>query len=103
MKINGLEGLSREQISLALNNGARFVTFYYCVSILIMTFRRSSDVYFVRQGDGTFGKGLPFTLLSLIAGWWGIPWGPIYTIQSIFQNSTGGVDMTGEVRASLGV
>ena len=46
-------------------------------------------------------KGLPFTLLPLVAGWWGIPWGPIYTSQSVHNNSCGGKDVTQAVVNSL--
>lgn len=34
------------------------------------------------------------TLASLFFGWWGIPWGPIWTIQAIFVNLTGGYETT---------
>ncbi|HUE54459.1 MAG TPA: hypothetical protein VMO76_01420 [Candidatus Udaeobacter sp.] len=37
-------------------------------------------------------KGLPFTLLSLVAGRSGHPVGPIYTVQSMYNNSRGGKD-----------
>jgi len=45
--------------------------------VVILTFLRPSDIYFIRPGENALVKGLPFTLLSLVAGW-GIPWGPIY-------------------------
>jgi hypothetical protein len=66
--------------------------------VILLTFRRPSDIYFVRQGENAVVKGLPFTL---VAGWWGIPWGPIYTIQSIYNNSRGGKDVTQAVVNSL--
>jgi hypothetical protein len=37
----------------------------------------------------------------LVAGWWGIPWGPIYTIQSVYKNSKGGIDITPSVVETL--
>jgi len=46
---------------------------------------------------------LGFTLLSLVLGWWGIPWGPIYTVQSLWVNAQGGRDVTREVAAALAV
>jgi hypothetical protein len=55
----------------------------------------------MKSGESTVTKGLPFTLLSLVAGWWGIPWGPIYTIQVVYNNFKGGKDVTNEVVASL--
>lgn len=38
-----------------------------------------------------------FTFISRIVGWWGFPWGPIYTVQSIFVNLGDGKDVTDEV------
>ena len=73
----------------------------YCISVVVLTFRRPSDIYFLRQGENAVVKGLPFTLLSLVAGWWGIPWGPIYTIQSVYNNSRGDKDVTQAVVNSL--
>jgi hypothetical protein len=77
------------------------VFFQYCVSILILTFRRPSDVFFVRSGENAVVKGLPYTLLTLLVGWWGIPWGPIYTIGSLVTNLGGGKDVTEEILAGL--
>ncbi len=31
-----------------------------------------------------------YTIASVVFGWWGIPWGPVYTIQSVFRNLKGG-------------
>ncbi|HEV7670949.1 MAG TPA: hypothetical protein VGS22_20725 [Thermoanaerobaculia bacterium] len=101
MPIQGIEGIIREQLHFEVQQGGKFVYFQYCISVLIMTFRRSSDIYFIRAGEGTFGKGIGFTLISLVAGWWGIPWGPIYTIGSVVTNLGGGKDVTQEVLASL--
>src|SRR5437016_12950769 len=75
--------------------------FPYTTLFRSLTFRRPSDIYFLRQGENPVVKGLPFTLLSLVAGWWGIPWGPIYTIQSVYNNSRGGKDVTQSVVNSL--
>ena len=79
-KIVGLEGLSGEQISEDLRNGARFVVFSWCVSLLIVTFKRRTDIYFIRPGESPAMKSLPWTLLSFFAGWWGFPFGLIVTI-----------------------
>jgi hypothetical protein len=99
--IKGMDGMNDADINQALNEGAKFVIFEYCISILIMTFKRSSDIYFVKSGESTLSKSLPFTLISLFFGWWGIPWGPIYTIGSLYTNLSGGKDMPQEVLHSL--
>jgi len=100
MAINGIEGLSDAEINSELERGARFVVFQYCISVVLMTFRRSSNIHFVRPGESAALKGLPYTLLSLALGWWGIPWGIAYTIGSVFTNLSGGKDVTNEILAS---
>jgi hypothetical protein len=101
MKIEGIEGMLPEQIRFELQRGAKFVFFYYSVSVVVMSFRRASPVYFIPAGKNALGKGLPWTLLTLVAGWWGIPWGPIYTVQSLVVNFKGGKDVTAELSARL--
>src|SRR5262249_34416841 len=101
IKIQGIEGLSQNEIDFELQRGAKFVIFQYCISIIVLTFKRPSNIYFIRSGENSTAKGLPFTLLSLVAGWWGIPWGPIYTIQSVYNNLSGGKDIPQQVRNSL--
>jgi hypothetical protein len=93
-KIRGIEGMKYGELDFEIQRGAKFVLFQYCISVVVLTFRRPSDICFLRQGENAAVKGLPFTLLSLVAGWWGIPWGPIYTIQSVYNNSRGGKDVT---------
>ena len=101
-KIVGLEEIkSGGELQQELQQGGKFVMYQYCISILILTFKRSSNVYFIRHEENAIVKGLPFTLLSLVLGWWGIPWGPIYTVQSVWVNFQGGKNVTQEVLASM--
>lgn len=101
MKINGVDGMSVADVRSEVARGGKFVIFQYCISILIMTFRRGSDIHFIRADEGTFGVSIGYTLVSLLLGWWGIPWGPIYTIGAIFTNLRGGIDVTQEIMANL--
>src|SRR5712692_2712153 len=100
MEIKGLEGMTAGEINFELQRGAKFVLFQYCVSVLLVTYKRASNVYFLKPGESAFVKGLPFTVVSLVAGWWGFPWGPIYTFQSLVTNLSGGKDITKEVVAA---
>jgi hypothetical protein len=97
MAIRGIENMTAEQVAAEVRTGARFVVFQYCISILVMTFKRGSDVYFIRPGESTLSKSVPFTLCSLFLGWWGIPWGPIWTISTVVRNLSGGLDVTNRV------
>ena len=100
-KIKGTDGLSEQQINQMLMNGARFVMYQYCVSLLVVTLRRSSDIYFVHPGENAVTKGMSYTVLTLVMGWWGIPWGPIYTIGALYKNLRGGIDVTHEVTMAV--
>jgi len=95
--IIGIDGMSSEEIAAEVARGGHFVYFTWCVSIIIMTFKRSSDVHFIRTGESAAKRGLPYTLLTLVAGWWGIPWGPIYSLQCLGTNLSGGKDVTDQV------
>ncbi len=101
MAIAGIEGMTAEQINMDLRAGARFVVFQYCISVLVVSFKRVSSIHFIRAGESAFGKGALFSLCSLVLGWWGIPWGPIWTISTIFRNARGGLDVTAEVVRGL--
>ena len=101
MKIQGIEGMSLDRLKFELQRGAKLVFYQYAISILVITFRRSSDVYFIPAGESAMQKGLPWSLISLVAGWWGIPWGPIFTIQTLATNFQGGKDVTAELAPRL--
>lgn len=101
MKIVGIEGMTANELNMELQTGGKFVVFQYCISIVVLTFKRSSDIYFIKGGESTFSKSIGYTILTLLVGWWGIPWGPIYTIGSLITNFGGGKDVTPEVIAVL--
>lgn len=101
MKIIGAEGITQADLHQELQRGARFVIYQYCISVIVLSFRRGTDIYFVRAGQNRALRGLPWSLLTLVLGWWGIPWGPIFSIQSLWLNFGGGRDVTDQVVASL--
>ena len=101
-KIIGMEEIkSGMHLQQEIASGGKFVIYQYCISILIMTFKRGSDIYFIPGSESRVIKGLVFSLVSFFLGWWGIPWGPIYTIQALWVNFNGGKDVTQEVLASM--
>jgi len=97
MRIKGAEGLSDEQLKAELDLGGRFVVFNWTFSILVMTFRRSSAIYFLRPGERAFGPNFLCSLATIVFGWWGVPWGPVYSLQSLWNNLRGGVDASSAV------
>jgi hypothetical protein len=81
--------------------GSRLVYYEYCVSFLAVTLRRPSGIYLLRAGELGLLRGLSFTVLSLMLGWWGVPWGLIYTPLVVLTNLCGGRDVTEELLARL--
>ena len=100
-RIVGIEGLNAESIRHQITHGAKFVIYSYNFSLVVVSFKRASSVYFIRAGQSRIIRGLPFTLFSLLFGWWGIPHGIIFTIQSLATNLGGGKDVTEGVLASI--
>jgi hypothetical protein len=82
--------------------GGKFVVFQYVISIIVLTFMRPSKVHYIKSTENAAKKGLKFTLITAFLGWWGIPWGPIRSVQAIRTNAKGGKDITSEVIARLG-
>jgi len=101
MKIHGIEGMTTNEINEELRRGAKFVLYQYCISVLVMTFKRGTDVYFIKSGESAVGKGIGWTILTVFLGWWGIPWGPIHTIGSLITNFAGGKNVTAEILAAV--
>jgi hypothetical protein len=87
-------GMTAAQIQDAVNGGARFVVFSYTFSALIVTFRRSSPIQFIRAGESAVKRSLPWTMTSLLLGWWGFPFGLVFTPMSLWTNLNGGKDVT---------
>lgn len=100
MEIKGAENLSPQEFAYELQRGGRVVEFSYCISVLVVTFRRSAIV-FVRPGESAMSAAAPYLLLSLFFGWWGFPFGLIFTPIAILQNLTGGTDHTARFMATL--
>jgi hypothetical protein len=101
MRIRGIDNWTPEEIAAELNAGGRFVFYEYCISLVAITLRQKTDIFLVRADELGLVSGLPYTLISLALGWWGIPWGIIYTPLTLITNFSGGRDVTPEVQAWL--
>lgn len=102
MKIIGLQGIEDPaSIRAEVERGGRFVFYTYCISVVFMSFKRASDIHFIRPGQSALVRGLPCTLVSLLFGWWGFPWGIIYTFEALIKNLGGGTDITEAILADL--
>jgi hypothetical protein len=103
MRIDGITGLSGTDLREEVLRGGRFVFFEYCISFVIFTLRRPSPICFLRSGQWSWVRGMPYTLVSLLFGWWGLPWGFLYTPLVVMTNLVGGCDVTAQTCAYLGL
>lgn len=92
--IKNIDGLSNQEIIWELNNGGKFVVYQYTISIIVMTFKRSGNIYLIRGGQSGVKHSIGLTILTFLLGWWGFPWGPIYTVGALYTNLSGGKDVT---------
>lgn len=86
-----------QELGRILDGADRYVCYEYCISVIFLTLRKPSRVHHLRPRELGLWRGLPYTLISLLLGWWGIPWGVIYTPLTIFTNLSGGRDVTDQV------
>jgi hypothetical protein len=101
MQIKNIQNLKVSEIKQLVQQGGKFVIFPYTISFVIMTLRRNSDIYFIRPDEGTFKYSYGYILLNFFIGWWGFPWGPIYTISAIYKHIIGGNNVTQIVLSDL--
>ena len=97
----GWEGKTPEQLRNEVKNGARFIRYAWCWSAIIVSVRGYSEPYFISTKRQAFIKAFPYTLGTLLTGWWGIPFGLFYSIASIIANFRGGWDVTAGMLALL--
>lgn len=66
----------------------RLTLMYYAMSFLILTMRRGASGIWCERCRAI--ESAKWTLLSGILGWWGLPWGPLYTLHALLINALGG-------------
>lgn len=99
--VAGTEGMTLQQIEDDVLRGGRFRVFRWNFSVIIISFQRTSGLHYIRSGHGPGPHAWPWTLLSLAIGWWGIPWGIFFTLQTLYTNCMGGKEMTAEVLGAI--
>jgi len=97
MNVRGIESITREELDAEIGRGARFVAYPFCFSYTLGTVKRRSVPHFIRKGESRCLPSLRYVLCSLLLGWWGLPWGPFFTFETIMVSLTGGENLTDEV------
>jgi len=86
------EDLSAEKTLLygekTINAETELRRYGWVLSIGILSFRFDSNFYI--SSTNNFWRGFCYVLPTIILGWWGIPFGPIWTVQALLKNFRGG-------------
>jgi hypothetical protein len=61
------------------------ITFDLAFSVVVASFKIPSQMFIVGQ-HRIWPWRIAYTGLSFLFGWWGIPWGPVYTVQALHAN-----------------
>ena len=92
--LTGSRALFPGEVRSRVAAGARLVRFEYCLSLLLFTLRCQSPIYLTESWQERYLRGLGYSILALLLGIWGVPWGLIWTPWAVWVNLTGGVDET---------
>jgi hypothetical protein len=84
-EIKNIEGMTVETSNYELARGGKFIVFRYCISLLVITLKRNSDIYFIKAGQSTVEYSSKWTLLTLLLDWWGFPFGPMFTVIALLK------------------
>jgi uncharacterized protein YgiM (DUF1202 family) len=76
----------------------KYVIFYEVISLIVTTIRSPIQGIYCRKCADQ--RVLRATFLTCLLGWWGIPWGPFYTVHALVHNLLGG-SRPGDTNARL--
>lgn len=81
-------GATLDYDGVPISSRSVITRFRYCYSYIAMTSSRSSAMYLADGLDSEEAKNAKLTcqLITAFSGWWGIPWGIIYSVQFLFVN-----------------
>ena len=75
--------------NMQINAQSPVTQYEFCISLLLVSLRLPSR-YILTEHESSIGIMVVGTVASLLLGWWGIPWGPIYTVAVLAKNLHGG-------------
>lgn len=78
-----LNGGSREFEGDMYSLSTKLVQYQFAVSLIAISMTRGTSLHHEKDKKWLL---LSCTLISVFGGWWGIPWGPYYTIVSFIEN-----------------
>lgn len=94
--------LTLAELKAEVAAGSRFLVFSYCISLfLVVSLRRFSTAFLVAPNTSHRSISWRYNILTLAFGWWGLPYGPIFSIRALRINAMGGIDATEDVMLNI--
>lgn len=90
---DAIRGSGARYQEIAITAKTTLVRYQAVLSFLIVTFKFPTR-YYIAEREATGIAWSMSTLASLLLGWWGVPWGPIYTAMALISNARGGLRQT---------
>jgi hypothetical protein len=82
----------------AVSAQPRYVVYWYVISVLVATFRKPIQGVFCPSCAKK--KAIQASAVTWLLGWWGFPWGPLWSLKVLYQNLTNAVQPA-EVNAQI--
>jgi hypothetical protein len=99
-KLEVPDEMTFEQLVSSCEKGSKLVAYLFLIPRPIFPpIQRVSKIFLVNPDEHTT-HSIKYNLINLIWGWWGLPFGPVFTYTAIKQNRTG-IDFTEDVLANL--
>jgi len=93
--------LKPDELLDAFERGATVVRYPYVISAVVASFSMESRAMLIEQPNERYTKAIPYLLVTFVFGWWGVPWGPIFTGKALWSLFQGGEDITESIREEL--
>jgi hypothetical protein len=82
----------------AVSAQPRYIIFWYVISLLFVTSRRTMQGVFCPSCAPK--RAVQASAITWMLGWWGFPWGPIWTIGALYRNLLSGTQ-SADVNAQI--
>jgi len=97
LNLHGFSNTTEPEFRAQLISGKRYVVYQYAMSFVLYGFMHHTRIHMASSRKHAILKGLPWTLVSFLLGWWSLPGGPIFTVQCLINNLRGGLDVSGNI------
>lgn len=94
--VRAFSRMSEAELYRSIAMGERYVVYYWTLSMFIYTTTRHTKAYRLRDRRSAFFRGLPYTLICLVFGWWHFP-GCLINFNSLYHDLRGGADVSGNI------